>query len=106
MPEPTDPAALPDGCLGCARLEDSSTPTVTLLSGAVVCSWCDAWRQECLQRQEEAHAVLRMADRETRRAHLDLLQARHGDEYRRRLEATILDTWNRRRASASGASNA
>ena len=104
--KPSDPAALPDGCLGCSRLEDAATPTVTLLSGAVVCSSCVLWLEECRARQEEAYAVLRMVDRDTRRAHLDLLQARHGAEYRRRLEATILDTWNRRRASASGASDA
>ena len=101
-----DLAALPDGCLGCARLEDGATPTVTLLSGAVVCSWCSAWREECRLRQEEAYAILRMADRETRRAHLDRLEARHGAEYRRRLEAVILDTWKHRRAAAASAAAA
>lgn len=100
---PGDAAGPPDGCLGCAKLEDGSTPTVVLLSGAVACSWCPAWRLECQARQEEANAILRMANRETRRAHLDRLEARHGAEYRRRLEAVILATWERRRAAAAAA---
>lgn len=106
-----DHAALPDGCLGCARLEDPACNTVVLLSGQTVCTYCVLWLEECRTRQEEAFAVLRMADRETRRAHLDKLEARHGAEYRRRLEAVILDTWKRRRAAdaaaaAAGASDA
>lgn len=103
LSSPAPNAAAPDGCLGCARLEDGATPTVTLLSGAVVCSWCPAWREECRLRQEEAYAVLRMADRETRRAYLEAMERRHGAEYRRRLEAVVLETWERRRRASAGA---
>ena len=94
---PADPGAAPDGCLGCSRLEDPAAPTVTLLSGAVCCTWCEAWRQECFDRQQEAYTVLRMSDRATRLAHLSKREA----EFRRRLEAVILQTWESRRRAAS-----
>lgn len=81
-------------------------PTVTLLSGAVCCSWCPAWLAETRARQDEAYAVLRLADRDARRAHLVRLEARHGAEYRRRLEAVVMQTWERRRAANSGARDA
>lgn len=98
---PADPGAAPDGCLGCLRLEDPAAPTVTLLSGAVCCTWCDAYRQECFDRQQEAYVVLRMSDRATRQAHLAKREAEFGPEYRRRLEAVILQTWEARRSAAS-----
>ena len=90
--------ALPHGCLGCQRLEDPAA-TVTLLSGQEVCSWCPAWRAETAERETEARAILRMIDRDTRVAHLEILEARHGSEYRRRLEAVVLNLWERARAS-------
>ena len=97
---PTNPGAVPDGCLGCARLEDPAAPTVTLLSGAVVCTWCEAWRQECFDRQQEAYAVLALRDRPARQAYLARREAALGTEYRRRLEAVILQTWEARRRAA------
>jgi hypothetical protein len=107
MPElaipPAAPDAAPGGCLGCSRLEVPDAPTVTLLTGAVVCTWCPAYRLECHDRQVEAHAVLRMPDRPTRLAHLARREAEFGSEYRRRLEAVILQTWEARRASSTGA---
>jgi hypothetical protein len=102
-PEPVGP---PDGCLGCARLEDPACATVVLLTGATVCSWCPAWKAETFDRQQEAYAVLAMANKPTRVAHLDAREAAFGPEYRRRLEATILETWERRRAAASGPDHA
>jgi hypothetical protein len=88
-----------DACLGCVRLEDPAAATVTLLSGQVVCSWCPGWRDETAAREIEARAILRMIDRDTRLARLAALEARHGAEYRRRLEAVVLDLWERRRAA-------
>lgn len=90
--------ALPDGCLGCQRLELPDCPTVVLLSGPTVCSWCPAWREETAAREVEARAILRMPDRNDRLAHLAKLEARHGAEYRRRLEAVVLQLWEARRA--------
>lgn len=98
MPEP------PDGCLGCQRLELPDCPTVVLLSGSTVCTWCPAWREETAAREVEAHAILRMVDRDTRLAHLETVEARHGAEYRRRLEATVLQLWEARRARRLAAS--
>lgn len=98
---PADPGAAPDGCLGCSRLEVPDAPTVTLLTGAVVCTWCDAWRAETLARQQEAYTVLVMHDRATRQAHLAKREAEFGPEYRRRLEAVILQTWEQRRRALS-----
>ena len=93
-------------CLGCARLEQPDCNTVVLLTGEVVCSWCPSWLAETRDREIEARAILGMADRETRQAHLDLLEARHGvndpahgAEYRRRLESAILGLWRARKTA-------
>lgn len=98
-------------CLGCARLEQPDCNTVVLLTGEVVCTWCESWRLECQAREIEARAILAMSDRATRQAHLDLLEARHGiddpahgAEYRRRLEAAILGLWERRKATQAASS--
>lgn len=77
--------------------------TVVLLTGQTVCTSCVSWLIECRERQEEANAILRMADRETRRAYLEAMERRHGAEYRRRLEAVVLETWERRRRASAGA---
>lgn len=107
MPEPAvvSVVPLPDCCLGCSRLEDPSSNTVVLLTGATVCSYCPAWREECRLRQLEAFRVLGMSNRDVRRSHLAAREQEFGAEYRRRLEAVILETWERRRAAASGAAN-
>jgi hypothetical protein len=89
------------GCLGCVRLENQTAEAVTLLSGAVVCSWCPAWLTETRDRHNEAALVLRMVNRETRRAHLDSREAEFGALYRERLEAAILSLWESQRAALS-----
>lgn len=93
---------LPDGCLGCSRLEDPACNTVVLLSGPTVCTWCPAWKEETRLRQDEAFAVLDMASKEVRLAFLARREAEFGSEYRRRLEAVVLQTWQRRRAALTG----
>lgn len=93
-----------DGCLGCSRLEVADAPTVVLLTGQTVCTWCPEWLAETRDREIEARAVLAMGAKTTRVAHLDRLEARHGAEYRRRLEAAILGLWERRRAAAAASS--
>lgn len=90
-------------CAGaCARLAAGGA-SVTLLSGEVVCTWCDAWRLECYDLEIAARAILRMIDKETRQEHLATLEARFGSEYRARLERVILEIWGRRRAAAQPA---
>lgn len=104
---PVNPADLmsltvPEQCAGCSRLEVEEA-SVVLLSGQRVCTYCDSWRRECELRQIEAFAVLDMADRPTRLAHLEARERVYGAEYRRRLEAVILSTWESRRAAAASA---
>lgn len=38
-----------EGCLGCQRCEDG--PTVQLVDGRTVCTYCPDWRDECLARE-------------------------------------------------------
>mgnify|MGYP000670922005 CR=1 FL=1 len=66
-------------CLGCNAIE---THPVTLDSGHVVCSSCDAWRHEC-----EVREVLDMAGQ--RRAYLNGVQDRRGAKAAQRLEADV-----------------
>lgn len=102
MPKSAAPSANPNAavgsCAGCSRLD---APTITLLSGAVACTWCPAWLVETRARQLEANAVLAMPDRANRQAHIAAREAEFGPEYRRRLEAVILQTWEARRRAAS-----
>lgn len=88
-----------NACAGCAKLEDGSTPVVTLVGGQQVCSWCPHWRSETGGRQQEANDVLRMVDRDTRRAFIASRRAEFGDAYADRLEAVVLATWKARLAA-------
>ena len=109
-------AACPSGS-PCAYTGRAGVGVVTLLSGVTCCSWCAAWRQECLDRANEAYAVLRLPDRETRRARLDTYEANarldaarlgvpddaYAAESRRRVEAAVLALWHARRDAAMAA---
>lgn len=88
-------------CAGCARLEDAAAPTVVLLSGVRVCTYCPAWLAETAMRQFEALNVLDMVDRETRLAYLEAREREFGAEYRARLSAVVLETWERRKAATA-----
>lgn len=98
-----NPAALVDPevacCAGCVRLEDPGEPTVVLLSGVRVCSYCPAWLAETAARQFEALDVLDMPSRDARLAHLESREREFGAEYRARLSAVVLETWERRKAA-------
>ena len=102
--EATPTLSRPDGCLGCSRLEDPACNTVVLLSGETVCTWCPAGLAETRDREVSARAILAMSNRDVRRSHLARLEARHGAEYRRRLEAVVLGLWERRRAAMAARS--
>lgn len=88
-------------CAGCSRLESPDEATVVLLSGVRVCTYCPAWLHETGMRQFEALNVLDMADRETRQAYLSERERLYGAEYRARLSAVVLETWERRRAAST-----
>lgn len=66
-------------CLGCEGVE---THPVTLRSGHVVCSSCEAWRHEC-----EVREVLDMAGQ--RRAYINGVQDRRGAQAAQRLEGDV-----------------
>ena len=57
-----------EGCLGCEKI---TYQPVTLRTGTVVCSSCEAWRLEC-----EARYVLAMPTKEQRQAYLGDLKER------------------------------
>lgn len=97
MPDLADP----NECAGCAKLEDGSTLVVRLVCGQSVCSWCPRWRNETAGRQQEAYEVLRMIDRDARRAFIASRRAEFGDLYADRLEAVVLATWRSRTAAAA-----
>ena len=111
-------AACPSGS-PCAYAGRADVGTVTLLSGVTCCSWCAAWRQECFDRATEAYAVLRLPDRDSRRARLDTYEANarldavrlgvpadaYAAEARRRVEAAVLALWHARREAAMSASS-
>ena len=71
-------------------------PLVTLCDGRQVPSDSEAWRAEA-----EARTILRLATVAARRAHLALIEQRRGQAARAKLEALILELWNRRRSSAA-----
>lgn len=107
----TEPAPLParvcpaDGGVnhdGSARhCQYPAADSVVLVAGPTCCTWCACWRQECAGREVEALRILRMDDRETRRATLDRHEARFGRLSRDRLAAVILARWERNRAAAA-----
>jgi hypothetical protein len=105
-----NPAALVDPevacCAGCVRLEDVGNPTVVLLSGIRVCTYCPAWLAETAARQFEALNVLDLSTREKRLAYLDERERLYGAEYRARLAAVVLETWDRRRGALAEPSEA
>ena len=90
-----------------------NTPVVTLIDGRSVSSWGREWLEETRDREMLAIALMKLPDRDTRRARLDAYQAQvvaaytasgHldpvavGAEARKRAEATTLARWERQRA--------
>lgn len=91
----------------------TDAPMVTLLDGRPVSSWGPEWMAETRDREFLAIALMKLPDRDTRRARLDAYQAQvvatytasgHldpvavGVEARRRVEAVTLARWERQRA--------
>lgn len=112
-------AAVCPGGSPCSYADRPGATAVTLVSGATCCSWCPSWREETSARHAEAVAVLRLQDRDSRRARLDNYEANARDdairrraelaplspdefaaESRRRVEAAIMALWHARRAAA------
>lgn len=91
----------------CTNCKKPDAARATLIDGRVVCTWCEEWRHEC-----EARAVLDMPTLKQRRAFLygtpdsfdrmrgGVAQLR-GKDALKRLEATMLEIWNRRQQVAN-----
>lgn len=87
----------------CRYVLERGASVITLADGRECCSWCPAWLAETADRAQEARRILRLADRESRRAALGRVEMVRGPEHRRRLDAVILETWERARAAANAA---
>lgn len=88
-------------------------PVVTLLDGRSVSSWGPEWQAECLARHHQVVRIMRLDDREARRDFIARYErtaadtappgtpdrAAYAAEARRRLEAAVLDHWQRARAA-------
>ena len=88
-------------------------PVVTLLDGRSVSSWGPEWQAECLARHHQVVRIMRLDDREACRDFLARYErtaadtappgtpdrAAYAAEARRRLEAAVLDHWQRARAA-------
>lgn len=88
-------------------------PVVTLLDGRSVSSWGPEWQAECLARHHQVVRIMRLDDREARRDFIARYERTAADtappgtpdrvayaaEARRRLEAAVLDHWQRARAA-------
>ena len=70
----------------------------TMLDGRTVPTDSPEWRQECLERDNQARAILRLPFSE-RRETLARLQAQHGPEYVGRLKARITAIWEASRCA-------
>lgn len=75
-------------CLGCQRLEEGAE-VVTLVSGAVVCTWCPSWQHECAERHRKALRVLELASRDDRLRYVADYRAANGDLAADRLETEV-----------------
>ena len=88
-------------------------PVVTSLDGRSVSSWGPEWQAECLARHHQVVRIMRLDDREARRDFIARYErtaadtappgtpdrAAYAAEARRRLEAAVLDHWQRARAA-------
>lgn len=87
-------------CGGCQSMDSpGNDKTVTLLTGHVVCTYCPAWRQECMDRHNRSIDILALP-KEDRREALERHGENHGELSRQRLEAEVI-AMHRRRLTAA-----
>ena len=72
-------------CLGCNQIE---TSPVTLHTGVIVCSSCEAWRHET-----EARQIMGLPSTAARREWLDAIEKRRGAPSSAALQDTIRALW-------------
>ena len=100
-------------CAHCGRAPDRWHKPLVLATGAPSCNFSSAWLLECRERHDRVLRCLRLDDREDRRdfiANIEAFEAANAPlgvtdpaayaaEARRRLEAAVLDYWQRARAA-------
>ena len=100
-------------CPHCGRAPDQWHKPLALATGAPSCNFDPAWLAECRERHLRVLRVLRLDDRESRSALIGAIERSAADappfgvtdpavyaaEVRRRLEAAVLDHWQRARAA-------
>ncbi len=99
-------------CEHCGRVPCRWHRAQALATGVPSCNYSPAWAEECLERHQRVLRVLRLDDREGRRDYIARVEsaaaetaplgvdpAAYAAEIRRRLEAAVLDQWERRRAA-------
>jgi len=99
-------------CEHCGRATDQWHKPLALATGAPSCNYAPAWQAECHERHLRVVRILRLDDRDSRRAFIANVAAAaaaappvgadpaaYGAEVRRRLEAAVLEQWERDRAA-------
>ena len=99
-------------CPHCGRVPDQWHKPLALATGAPSCNFSVDWQAECRERHKRVLRCLRLDDRENRRDFIANIErsaaesaptgvdpAAYGAEVRRRLEAAVLDQWERDRAA-------
>lgn len=99
-------------CAHCGRAPDRWHKPLVLATGAPSCNFSSAWLLECRERHDRVLRCLRLDDRENRRDFIANIErsaaesappgvdpAVYAAEVRRRLEAAVLDHWQRARAA-------
>lgn len=99
-------------CAHCGRAPDRWHKPLVLATGAPSCNFSSAWLLECRERHDRVLRCLRRDDREARRDFIANIErsaaesappgvdpAVYAAEVRRRLEAAVLDHWQRARAA-------
>ena len=99
-------------CPHCGRAPDQWHRELDLQAGQRSCSYSVEWKAECHERHKRVLQCLRLDDREARRDFIANIErsaaesappgvdpAVYAAEVRRRLEAVVLDHWQRARAA-------
>ena len=100
-------------CAHCGRSPCRWHQLLVLATGAPSCNFSAAWQAECRERHDRVLRCLRLDDREVRRDFIASVEraaaesaplgvadpVAYAAEVRRRLEAAVLDHWQRARAA-------
>lgn len=99
-------------CVHCGRVPCRWHRAQALATGVLSCNYSPAWAEECRERHQRVIRCLRLDDREVRSDYIARVErsaaetaplgvdpAAYAAEIRRRLEAAVLDRWERARAA-------